>query len=88
MNSFTDYVHNHLIDLDLMSKSELSDLVNSIYDQLDNYFLSYNDQDGKLLDLLTDLEDYLDQDEVAWITRYKYYNGPNMSRNCNAIPKI
>ena len=72
--TFTDYVRDHLIDLDLMSKSELSDLVNSIYDQLDNYFLSYNDQDGKLLDLLTDLEDYLDQDEVAWITRYKYYN--------------
>lgn len=73
--TFTDYVHNHLIDLDLMSRDELSDLVNSIYDQLDkNFWLVIKEQDPKLLDLLTDLEDYLSQDEVAWITRYKYYN--------------
>ena len=73
--TFTDYVHNHLIDLDLMSRDELSDLVNSIYDQLDkNFWLVIKEQDPKLLDLLTDLEDQLDQDEVAWITRYKYYN--------------
>jgi hypothetical protein len=73
--TFTDYVHNHLIDLDLMSRDELSDLVNSIYDQLDkNFWLVIKEQDPKLLDLLTELEDYLSQDEVAWITRYKYYN--------------
>ena len=69
-----EYVYDHLIDLDLMSKPELQDLIHSVYDQLDNYFLSYNDQDGKLLDLLTDLESHLMSDEVAWITRYKYYN--------------
>ena len=33
LNTMTlpEYVHNHLIDLDLMSKSELSDLLDTIY---------------------------------------------------------
>ena len=75
MNSFTDYVHNHLIDLDLMSKPELSDLIHSIYDYLDKNLINFDsEQDAELLDLLTDLQDHLNQDEVAWITRYKYYN--------------
>ena len=73
--NFTDYVHNHLIDLDLMSKDELNDLVNSIYDQIDkNLWWDIREHDPKQLDLLSDLQDQLNQDEIAWITRYKYYN--------------
>ena len=73
--NFADYVHNHLIDLDLMSRDELTDLVNSIYDQLDkNLWWDIREHDPKLLDLLSDLQDQLAQDEIAWITRYKYYN--------------
>ena len=66
------YVHNHLLDLDLMSKSELTDLINSVYDQLDSSLDYFHD--NSLLDLLTDLEDHLYSDDVSWITRYKYYN--------------
>ena len=73
--TFTDYVHDHLIDLDLMSRDELTDLVNSIYDQLDKtLWWDIREHDPKLLDLLSDLQDQLAQDEIAWITRYKYYN--------------
>ena len=73
--NFADYVHNHLIDLDLMSRDELNDLVNSIYDQLDPFnFKEYKGLEPKLLDLLSDLQYHLNQDEVAWISRYKYYN--------------
>jgi len=65
-----EYVHDHLIDLDLMSKSELTDLIDSVYDQVDfNNVITI-----ELVDLLVDLQDHLNQDEVAWITRYKYYN--------------
>ena len=66
-----EYVRNHLIDLDLMSKSELRDLIESVYDQLlePNYFM-----DTPLFNLLVDLNSHLYSDEVAWITRYKYYN--------------
>ena len=69
-----EYVNDHLIDLDLMSKSELSDLIKSIYDHLNKNLLNYDEQDAKLLDLLVDLRNHLYSDEVAWITRYKYYN--------------
>ena len=69
-----EYVYDHLIDLDLMSKSELRDLIESIYDHLNKNLLNYDEQDAKLLDLLVDLRNHLYSDEVAWITRYKYYN--------------
>ena len=81
--NFTDYVHNHLIDLDLMSKDELNDLVNSIYDQIDkNLWWDIREHDPKLLDLLSDLQDQLNQDDkeihpyniLSWISRYKYFN--------------
>ena len=65
-----EYVHNHLIDLDLMSKSELTDLIDSVYDQVD----IAQGQTTELLDLLSDLQDHLYSDDVAWITRYKYHN--------------
>ena len=49
------YVNDHLIDLDLMSQSEVSDLITSIYNQLDR--TGYNHKrDSKLIDLLVDLE--------------------------------
>ena len=65
-----EYVHDHLIDLDLMSKSELTDLIDSVYDQVDfNSVITI-----ELVDLLSDLQDHLYSDDVAWITRYKYYN--------------
>ena len=65
-----EYVHDHLIDLDLMSKSELTDLIDSVYDQVDfNSVIT-----TELLDLLSDLQDHLYSDDVSWITRYKYYN--------------
>lgn len=63
-----EYVHDHLIDLDLMSKSELTDLIDSVYDQIDL------DSSLDLFDLLSDLQDHLYSDDVTWITRYKYYN--------------
>ena len=62
------YVNDHLIDLDLMSKAELTDLIDSVYDQVDL------DSPDELIDLLSDLQDHLYSDDVAWLTRYKYYN--------------
>ena len=52
-----EYVHNHLIDLNLMSKSELRDLIESVYDQVQqpNYFM-----DTQLFNLLVDLNAHLD----------------------------
>jgi hypothetical protein len=52
-----EYVRNHLIDLDLMSKSELRDLIESVYDQVHapNYFM-----DTPLFNLLVDLNYHLD----------------------------
>ena len=67
-----EYVYYHLIDLDLMSKSELTDLINHASDELDislDYF-----QDNSMIDLISDLEDHLYSDDVTWITKYKYHN--------------
>ena len=52
-----EYVHNHLIDLNLMSKSELRDLIESVYDQVQqpNYFM-----DTQLFNLLVELNAHLD----------------------------
>ena len=57
-----EYVHDHLIDLDLMSKSEIRDLIESVYDQVHapNYFM-----DTPLFNLLVDLNSHLDSDEIA-----------------------
>ena len=50
-----EYVHNHLIDINLMSRGEVSDLITSINNQLAK--TSYNhSRDAKLIDLLIDLE--------------------------------
>ena len=50
-----EYVRNHLIDLDLMSKSELTDLIDSVYDQVDfNNVITI-----ELVDLLVDLQNQL-----------------------------
>ena len=57
------YVNDHQIDLDLMSQSEVSDLITSIYNQLDR--TGYNHKrDSKLIDLLVDLETTYDDNEL------------------------
>ena len=57
------YINDHLIDTDLMSKSEVSDLITSIYNQLDR--TGYNHKrDSKLIDLLVDLETQYDDNEI------------------------
>ena len=50
-----EYVHDHLIDINLMSRAEVSDLIQSIYDQLDRTGYNHT-RDSKLIDLLIDLE--------------------------------
>ena len=57
------YVNDHLIDTDLMSREEVSDLITSIYNQLDK--TGYNHKrDAKLIDLLIDLETTYDDDMI------------------------
>ena len=50
-----EYVHNHLIDINLMSRSEVSDLITSINNQLAKTGYNHS-RDAKLIDLLIDLE--------------------------------
>jgi uncharacterized protein (UPF0297 family) len=57
------YVNDHLIDTDLMSRAEVSDLITSIYNQLDK--TGYNNtRDAKLIDLLVDLESQYEDDQL------------------------
>ena len=53
--TLTEYVHNHLIDINLMSRAEVSDLITSIYNQLAKTGYNHS-RDAKLIDLLIDLE--------------------------------
>ena len=50
-----EYVHDHLIDINLMSRAEVSDLITFIYNQLDKTGYNHN-RDADLIDLLIDLE--------------------------------
>ena len=50
-----EYVHNHLIDINLMSRAEVSDLITSINNQLAKTGYNHS-RDAKLIDLLIDLE--------------------------------
>ena len=61
--NITEYVNDHLIDTDLMSRAEVSDLITSIYNQLDKTGYNYN-RDAKLIDLLNDLESQYDADQL------------------------
>ena len=49
------YVNDHLIDTDLMSRAEVSDLITSINNQLAKTGYNHS-RDAKLIDLLIDLE--------------------------------
>ena len=57
------YINDHLIDINLMSKSEVSDLITSIYNQLDKTGYNHN-RDAKLTDLLVDLETLFEDNEL------------------------
>jgi len=57
------YVNDHLIDTDLMSRAEVSDLIHSIYNQLDKTGYNHN-RDAKLIDLLIDLESQYNDNEL------------------------
>ncbi len=57
------YINDHLIDTDLMSRAEVSDLITSIYNQLDKTGYNHN-RDAKLIDLLNDLESQYDADQL------------------------
>jgi len=57
------YINDHLIDINLMSKSEVSDLITSIYNQLDKTGYNHN-RDAKLIDLLVDLETLFEDNEL------------------------
>ena len=57
------YINDHLIDTDLMSQSEVSDLITSIYNQLDKTGYNHN-RDAKLIDLLVDLETLYEDNEL------------------------
>jgi len=57
------YVNDHLIDTDLMSRAEVSDLITSIYNQLDKTGYN-NSRDAKLIDLLVDLESQYNDNEL------------------------
>ncbi len=61
--NLTEYVNDHLIDTDLMSRAEVSDLITSIYNQLDKTGYNHN-RDAKLIDLLNDLESQYDADQL------------------------
>ena len=58
-----EYVNDHLIDTDLMSRAEVSDLITSIYNQLDKADYNHN-RDAELIDLLIDLESQYDTNEL------------------------
>ena len=57
------YINDHLIDINLMSKSEVSDLITSIYNQLDRTGYNHS-RDAKLIDLLVDLETLYEDNEL------------------------
>ncbi len=57
------YINDHLIDPDLMSKSEVQDLITSIYNQFDKTGYNHG-RDSKLLDLLIDLESQYEDIEL------------------------
>ena len=57
------YINDHLIDINLMSKSEVSDLITSIYNQLDKTGYNHS-RDAKLIDLLVDLETLYEDNEL------------------------
>jgi hypothetical protein len=57
------YINDHLIDTDLMSRAEVSDLITSIYNQLDKTGYNHN-RDAKLIDLLVDLETLFEDNEL------------------------
>ena len=57
------YINDHLIDTDLMSRAEVSDLITSIYKQLDKTGYNHS-RDAKLIDLLIDLESQYDDNEL------------------------
>ena len=61
--NLTEYVNDHLIDTDLMSRAEVSDLITSIYNQLDKTGYNHN-RDAKLIDLLIDLESQYETNEL------------------------
>ncbi len=58
-----EYVNDHLIDTNLMSRAEVSDLITSIYDQLDKTGYNHS-RDAKLIDLLIDLESQYETNEL------------------------
>ena len=58
-----EYINDHLIDINLMSKSEVSDLITSIYNQLDKTGYNHN-RDANLIDLLVDLESQYPDNEL------------------------
>jgi len=58
-----EYVNDHLIDTDLMSRAEVSDLITSIYNQLDKTGYNHN-RDADLIDLLIDLESQYEVNEL------------------------
>jgi len=58
-----EYVNDHLIDTNLMSRTEVSDLITSIYNQLDKTGYNHN-RDAKLIDLLIDLESQYETNEL------------------------
>ena len=57
------YINDHLIDPDLMSKSEVQDLITSIYNQLDKTGYNHS-RDAKLIALLIDLESQYPYNEL------------------------
>ena len=57
------YINDHLIDINLMSKSEVSDLITSIYNQLDRTGYNHS-RDAKLIALLIDLESQYPYNEL------------------------
>ena len=61
--NLTEYANDHLIDTDLMSRAEVSDLITSIYNQLDKTGYNHN-RDAKLIDLLIDLESQYETNEL------------------------
>ena len=57
------YINDHLIDTDLMSRAEVSGLITSIYNQPDKTGYNHS-RDAKLIDLLIDLESQYDDNEL------------------------
>jgi uncharacterized protein (UPF0297 family) len=58
-----EYINDHLIDTGLMSRAEVSDLITSIYNQLDKTGYNHS-RDANLIDLLIDLESQYPDNEL------------------------